>query len=143
MGIKEVIQNFGSKGTERKEILRQMEQNNRLNRIVEERTHSSNERELDRYRNEDREAMIKEQLEFARKKREHDINFNHNPIDAENIITKTQWEVLKEPNQFSKKSNMFANQGSVMKNNPNLLKSNKQLLNSNDKIMKGGNMFKI
>lgn len=143
MGVKEIIQKFGSKGTERKEVLRQMEQNDRLSRIVEERRLSSNERELDRYMNEDREAMIKEQLEFARKKRQDDIDFNHNPLDAKNITAGTQWEVLKEKNQFASRSNMFSNSESVLKNNNKLLKTNKKLLKSNDKIMKGGNMFKI
>ena len=130
------------KGKARKELIRRMDEQVRMEKIVEDRQRSSNERELLRYRDEDREAMIKEHLEYARKKRSDEINFGHNPLNTKNIM-KAEWEVLKEPNQFSKKSDMFTNQNSVMQNNSNLLKSNKELLNSNDKLMKGGNMFKI
>lgn len=142
MSFKEIIQRMGEKGKARKELLRRMDEQVRMEKIIEDRQKSSNERELLRYQNEDREAMIKEHLEFARKKRQRDIDFGHNPIDAENII-KTEHEILKDPNIFSKKSNMFTNQNSIMHNNPNLLKTNKKLLKSNDKLMRGGNMFKI
>ena len=134
MGVKEVLQRFGQKNTERKELLRRLDQKTRMEKIIEDRQKSSNERELERYMDEDREEAIKEHLEFARKKRQRDIDFEHNPIDAENIITKTQWEVLKEKSQFSKKSNMFANNTSVLKNNKNLLKTNRNLLKNNKKL---------
>ena len=102
----------------------------------------SNERELLRYQNEDREKLIKEHLEVARIKRQREIDFGHQPLNTKNIM-KAEWEVLKEPNQFSKKSTIFSNQNSIMYDNPNLLKSNNKLLKSNNKIMKGRNMFKI
>lgn len=143
MNAKEIIQRLGEKSRERKELLNRMDQQVRMERIVQERSLSSNERELLRYRNEDREKMIKEHLEYARKKRQDDINFSHNPIDAENIIAKKSWEVLKEKNQFSKKSDMFTNQNSVLKNDNKLLRTNKNLLKSNNKLLKGGSMFKI
>jgi len=135
MGFKDIIKNFGNKNKERKEVLRQMDQQVRMQKIIEERQLSSNERELNRYANEDREAMIKEQLEFARRKRDEDIKFGHNPINAKNIM-KAQWEIMKEKSQFSKKSDMFTNHKSILKSNNNLLKSN-------DNAMKGGNLFKI
>ena len=135
MGIREMIQNMGAKGKERKEMIRQMDEQIRMEKIVQDRQRSSNERELLGYEDEDREAMIKERLELARKKRDRDINFNHNPIDAKNIM-KAEWEVLREKSQFSGKSNMFTNENSIMKDN-------KKLLRSSDKVIKGGNMFKI
>ena len=135
MGLKEAIQNMGSKGRERRELLNRMAEQMRLQQLAEDRQKSSNERELDRFMNEAREEQIKEQLEFQRIQRREDINFNHNPIDAKNITSGTEWEVLKEKNQFANKSNMFAKQESVLKNNPKLLKTN-------HKLLKGGNIFK-
>ena len=142
MGFKEVLKNIGEKQKERKEMLRQMDQQIRMQKIVEDRTKSSNERELERYQDEDREQEIKEHLEYARKKRDEDIKFGHNPIDAKNIM-KAEWEILKEKNQFSKKSNLFTNQNSILKNNNRILNTNKRLLKSSNKLTKGGNMFKI
>ena len=135
MGFKELLERWGEKSRERKELLRQMERQMRFQKIVEDRQKSANERELERFHNEEREEQIKESLEYERKKRDHDIKFNHNPLDTPNIM-KAEWEVLKEKNIFAGKSNSFSNQKSILKNNPNLLKSNKKLL-------KGGNMFKI
>jgi len=66
---------------------------------------------------EDREASIKEHLEFARKKRDDDIKFGHNPINAKNIM-KAEWSVLKEKNQFAGKSDMLNGTESIMKDNP-------------------------
>ncbi len=135
MGVKEIIQRFGERNKERKELLRNLDQQLRMQKIVEDRQKSSNERELERYQDEDREEAIKEHLEYARKKRDDEIKFGHNPIDTKNIM-KAEWAVLKEKNQFSKKSNLFDNHTSV-------LNSNKKLLNSNNKLLKGGNVFKI
>jgi len=130
-----MLQRVGEKGKERRELIRRMDQQRRIEKLIEDRTKSANERELERYADEDREAMIKERLEFARKKRDHEINFEHNSLDTPNIM-KAKWEVMKEPNQFSKKSDMFTNHKSILKNNNKLLKSS-------NKLMKGGNMFKI
>ncbi len=142
MGVKEIIQNFGEKNRARKELIKRMSDQARFEKIVEDRMKSSNQRELERYMNEDREQLIKEHLEVARIKRQREIDFGHQPLNTKNIM-KAEWEVLKEPNQFSKKSDMFSNQNSIMKDNPNLLKSNNKLLKSNNKLNKGGNLFKI
>ena len=142
MGFKEIIQKMGEKNRERKELIKRMSDQVRFEKIVEDRTKSSNLRELERYMEEDNEKLIKEHLEVARIKRKREIDFGHQPLNTKNIM-KAEWEVLKEPNQFSKKSDMFSNQNSIMHDNPNLLKSNNKLLRSSEKIMKGRNMFKI
>lgn len=136
MAFKDILNKMGEKGRERKAVLHQMSEELRLSKIAQDRQKSSNERELERYLDEDREEMIKSRLEVARKKRDNDIRFNHNPLDTPNITNHTQWEVLKEKNQFSNNNNMFIGQESVLKNNKNLMKNNK-------KLMRGGNMFKI
>jgi len=136
MGFKEIIQNIGSKNKERKEMIKQMSDQIRFQKLVEDRQKSSNQRELEGYYEEDKQAQIKEALESARKKRDNDIKFNHNPINAKNITNSTQWEVLKEKNQFGGKSNMFENQSMIHK-------SNNQLLNSGNILNNEKRMFKI
>ena len=135
MGFKEIIQKLGEKQREKKAMIQDMSDNVRFQKIVEERQLSSNERELNRYENEDREQMIKERLEYARKKRDEDIKFNHNPVNTKNIM-KAEWSVMKNKNQFSNVPNVTTGHKSVLKNN-------KQLLRSNNKLLKGGSMFKI
>ena len=128
MGLREALQSFGSKSKERRELLNQMSEQMRLERLAEERQMSANERELRRFVKEDREESIKEQLEEARKRRKRDIDFGHNPLNAPNVTNSTDWEVLKEKNLFkNKKSSLFDNDGCVLKNNKNLLKTNRRL----------------
>lgn len=136
MGVKEAFKNFGQKSRDRKELIRRMDEQIRMEKLVQDRQLSSNERELNQLRNEKREEQIKEELDFRRKERQQDIDFGHNPLDAENIVNKTQWEVLKEKNQFAGRGNIFQGQESVLKNDP-------KLLQTNQKLLKGGNMFKI
>lgn len=133
MGFKEIVQSLGSKSRERKALLKQMKEQDYLEQRVQEMKKSSNQRELESYEKEDYEKMIKDRLEYARKKRQQDITYNHNPLNVKNITNHTQWEVLKEKNQFNKKGNMFSNQEFIHK-------SNKKLLNSGS-CLKGKYIF--
>jgi len=129
MGFKEIIQKIGEKNNHRKEIIKQMDDQIRFQKIVEDRQKSSNQRELEGYIKEQEEAQIKVALETMRKQRDHDIKFNHNPINVKNITKDVDWEVLKEKNQFSGRSNMFANQNNIHKSNKKLLHSGNILRN--------------
>ena len=134
MTFKEIIQSLGSKSKERKALLKQMKEQDYLEQRVQEMKKSSNQRELESYEKEDYEKMIKEKLEFARKKRQQDITYNHNPLNVKNITNHTDWQVLKEKNMFNNKGNMFTNQEFIHK-------SNKKLLNSGN-VLKGKYLFK-
>lgn len=135
MGLKDIIQKItGNKGN-MKHLIKQIDEQNRAERIVEERTKSSNERELERFQHEEREELIKEALEFQRKKRQNEISFDHNPLDVPNITNHTDWEVLKERNMFAGQKNMFVGQPSVLKGNPEMFKTN-------HKLMENGNVLK-
>lgn len=124
MGFKEMIQNAGRKRKEKKELLRKMLEQDKLETIVQERKKSANQRELERYFREEKEEQIKEQLDYMRKKRRDDIAFNHNPLNIKNITSKTQWEVLKEKNLFGGKGNILKDQKFIHKSDKNLLNSN-------------------
>jgi len=128
MTIKDLINKFGGKENEKKELLKRLKSQDEVETIISERKKSANERELERYMDEDREKEIKERLEYMRKKRKHDIDFNHNPLKVENIMNKKSWEVLKEKNMFKNNKNIFSNQPFIFKSNKNLFKNNKKLL---------------
>lgn len=125
MAVKEFIQKMGEKQKERKALFKAAEERLKIQKILEERQKSANERELERFINEDREEQIKEELERVRKRREQDIRFNHNPLNVENITSGTQWEVLKEKNMFNNSKNLFSKSNFIHKNNPNLLNNNR------------------
>lgn len=127
MGFKEVLSKLGERKRQDKEMLRLAEKKMRIQKVLEERQLSANERELNRFMDEEREEEIKEALEMMRRKRRDDISFNHNPLNVKNITNHTEWEVLKEKNMFNKKGNMFSNQEFIHKNNPKLLKNNRRL----------------
>lgn len=129
-----MIQKAGQKSKDKKELLRRMLEQDKLEKVVVERGKSANQRELELHFTEENEKQIKEQLDVMRKRRQDEINFGSNPLDVENIITKTKWHVLKEKNQFAKRGNMFQGQGNIHKSNPNLLKSGN--------VLHGENMFK-
>lgn len=127
MGIKEFISALGERSRERKELMKQADDQIRIQKILEDRQKSANERELERFVKEEREQEIKEALEYYRKKKDIDVKFGHNPINTKNIM-KAEWEVMKERNQFSKVPNVCVGHQSILKNNKNLLKNNKRLL---------------
>jgi hypothetical protein len=127
MGFSDIIEKIRERKRERKEMFKQMENQVRMQELIEERKKSANERELERFLKEQREENIKEQLTDFRKQRQFDIAHNHNPLDVKNITNHTEWNVLKERNQFSGKSNMF-NQGGILKNNNKLLKGGMKLI---------------
>ena len=108
-------------------MVRDLDESMRVEKIVNERQKSANQRELESYIKEDQEQQIKEQLEFMRRKRDKDIKFNHNPLNTKNIM-KSQWEIMKEKNMFKGKSNMFSNQEFIHK--------------SNNRLMDNGNILK-
>jgi hypothetical protein len=127
MGFRDIISKLGEKRRERSEKFKEIEEDYRLQKMLEERQKSSNERELERFQKEEREENIKEALEFYRKQKDNDIRFGHNPLDTPNVTNHTDWEVLKEKNQFAAKGNMFVGQGNIHRSNPNLLKNNRKL----------------
>ena len=132
MGFKDIIQKMGAKNKEKKEHFKQLQEQDQLSTMVEERKKSANQRELERYIKENKEKEIKEYLEVARRKRYEDIAFQHNPLNTKNIM-KSQWSVLKEKNQFANKENIFQNQEFIHKNNNSLL--------NNGNILKGRNIL--
>lgn len=116
MGIRNFIEKLKDKKRFNSEQLKAAITHDRIQTVVEERKKSSNERELERFMEEDRQESIKNALTEFRKRREHDINFGHNPLDVPNITNHTDFEILKEKNQFAGRGNMFMGQKNIFVN---------------------------
>lgn len=128
MGIfKETLKNFGKGSKERKERFKELQQEDRLNEMLEDRKKSANERELERFQKEAREENIKEALNEFRKQRSQEDNFGHNILDAKNITNHSDFEILKTKNNFKSKDNMFSNPKLNLKDNPRLMNNGKVL----------------
>lgn len=97
MGLKEFVHRL----VHRDEELSQAEKELKIQKIVNARQKNSNERELDRFLEEERQENIKLQLEDFRKKRQHDM-----------WVTK----LADTSNMFTAKSTMLNNDHSVLKN---------------------------
>jgi len=109
------FKNLFKKNTERSARLKQLQEERLLQRIVEDREKSSNERELERFQKENREREIKAALEIMRKQRHKEAMTS---------------SILNDGNQFGGKPTM-------MRNNKKLF-SAKQTLDK----QKGGMFFK-
>jgi hypothetical protein len=125
MGFKEILSKIGEKRREKKQLLREIDNELHVRKLLEDRQKSANERELERFMKEEREAQIKDRLEFERTKRKHDITFNHNILNTPNITNHVDWEVLREPNMFKNNKNIFTHQEMIHKNNPHLFDKGK------------------
>lgn len=127
MGFTEILARARERKRAKKELISSMDERLRAEEILMERRKSSNERELEKFMDEEREENIKVKLEDMRRRRKDDISFNHNPLFVKNITSKTDWEVLKEKNLFKGKGSSILNQGFIHKNSSKLLKNEKWL----------------
>jgi len=100
MGIKEVL----SEVFKRDEDLKEMQKQVRLQKMVEDRMKSADERELERFHNEEREKQIKEELAFFRKKRNADYNSTR-ILNNDHNVMKQDFDILKDKPLFSGKAN--------------------------------------
>ena len=107
MGIKDILSRWAEKNTEKKKQFKEMEEQYLLQKKLEDRQKSSNERELERYLKEQREERIKKELEHFRKKQKNDLWHNSFLLKKDNSMLKNDKPILKEKNIFSLKGTMF------------------------------------
>lgn len=120
MGVREALSRLVERAKEKKAQKEDYITQIRLQKAAQMQQLSSNERELHRFQEEDRQELIKEHLDVARKKRQHDISFNHNPLDVPNMTNHSDFEILKQKNLFKGKGNMFQGQKNTIKS-PNVV----------------------
>jgi len=99
MSVIDIIRKWQESKKEKSEKFKEMQENDKLTRMLEERKLSSNERELNRYMKEQREKKIKETLDEIHKKR------NHESWKGSNIVGKAT--MLKDDRPILKEKNIF------------------------------------
>ena len=82
MAFKDFLKRSLAKDDEFKELQKQ----DRMQTILEERKKGANERELERFVEEERQKNIKENLEEFRKKRQEEFMHGNNILNQENIF---------------------------------------------------------
>ena len=107
MALKEFLARFSKDKLETKQKFKQMEEDLALQNKLEDRQKSANERELEKFMTEEREARIKSKLESYRKKEKKDL-WTHNSVFG----AKT---TMLDNNKNMMKSDMFSTIGGSSK----------------------------
>lgn len=81
MGIREIWDRF----TQKKDRFKDMQEQEHLTKILEERKKSANERELDSYMEERRQANIKSQIDRIRKQKQREM-WHKNIFKGKNLF---------------------------------------------------------
>lgn len=82
------------------EKFKEMQENVRFQKIIEQRQKNANERELERFQEEEKQKAIKQKLEQFRKMRRAESN--------KSTILKSDFNVLHNPNPILKEKNIFS-----------------------------------
>lgn len=109
--IKEIIEKL----RERKAKYKELDENYRLNKMLAERQKSANERELERYMEEERQARIKTELEHFRNKRKQENNNGSKMMKSKYIFKDNGHNILKSKNIFENQKNLFMMKGNMLK----------------------------
>lgn len=110
MGIRNFLQSRIEKGKRFKE----MQEDLRMRKKVEEREKTSEERQLERYFEDERQKRIKQKLDGFKKKDLNDFWHGHS-FKQENIFAKKDFEILKQPNLFKLNNGNMMSQGMFFK----------------------------
>jgi predicted RND superfamily exporter protein len=100
MGIMDIVRKWNESKKQKSEEFKEAQRQVTINKIIQERQKSSNERELERYMNEDRESNIKKQLEKVRYKKTHDLWTDNSILKKSNNILKNDKQILMQENIF-------------------------------------------
>jgi len=100
MGLIEFIKGLASNRDASKGRLKELQEEQRINKIVEERQKSANERELERYMEEERQRKITEELDKIRKVKTHQAWTANDFMGQKTTILKDERPILKEKNIF-------------------------------------------
>ena len=114
--LKNLVKGIGEDKKVVKAKLREVEQDMRIQKILEERSKSANRRELESYMKEKEEEQIKVALDKIRKEKTQEVwKGKHSLLKSQTSILKNDRPILKEKNIFKGNKNIFANQGGMFK----------------------------
>lgn len=95
MGIMDIVRNFNKKRAEKSEKFKQMEEDYRLQKMLEERQKSSNQRALEKFYKEEEEKRIKQELDLIRKRQTSNMWKANDILKKGNSILDSKATVLK------------------------------------------------
>lgn len=96
MGIRDFLDRLRMKKAKYKDYAEDMH----IQEQYLERKKSANERELERYIDEDREVKIKSELEKWRKKKKHEMEYNHQILNTKNMFANEKPVIMKQKRLF-------------------------------------------
>lgn len=102
MGIRDFLDRLRRK----KEKYSEFEEDMKVQERYYEKKKSANERELERYQNEQREREIKAELDKWREMKKNEVEFGHQILNTKNMFEKEQPVIMKQKNLFTSKSNL-------------------------------------
>jgi len=107
MGIMDVIKKISSNKKEKGDKFKEMQEDDRLQTMLEERKKSSNRRELEKHFKDTEEAEVKRQLDIIRKKRNHDSWKGDSILKSEKNILHTDKSSMSSGKSILNDKNIF------------------------------------
>lgn len=100
------IRDFLNRMREKKLRYKQYSEDMRVQEEYDRKKKSANERELERYMEEERQKKIKVALDGYRKKNQYEIEHNHQILNSKNMFEKEKPVIMKQKGLFGGKSNL-------------------------------------
>ena len=114
--LKDFVQGMSENKKVAKAKLKDAEQDMRIQKILEERNKSANERDLEKRLEKKRQEKIKIALDKLRKEDTKELwKSSNSMIKGQKSILKNDRPILKEKNIFKDNKNIFTNQGGMFK----------------------------
>ena len=107
MGIMDAIRRVASKKSEKSEKFKQMQEDDRLQNILEERKKSANRRELEKYYEKEEEKQIKIALDKIHKKENKEMWSRNDYIGKKATILQDNKKLLGSENSILSQKNIF------------------------------------
>jgi len=116
MGLKDILAKISGGSSEKNEKFKEMEQEFMLRKKLEEKQKSSNERELERYIKEQREARIKLELQKFRDKQKKETWKSNTMLTKGSPILKNERPILQEPDVIGLMKHEHRNKSTMLNN---------------------------
>lgn len=107
MSIMDVVRKMGKKKEESSRRFKEMQEQDRLDIMLEERKKSANQRELEKHFKDKTEENIKRQLEVIRKQRNRETWKGDSILKSETNILHTDKNALSSGKSMFKEKNIF------------------------------------
>jgi len=117
MSVMDIVRKMGERKRATKEKFKEAQENMKIEKMLEERQKSSNQRELEKYMKDQREIQVKSELDKIHNKQNHENWKGDSILKSQTNILKNDRPILKEKNVFldNKINNPFIQGGGFFK----------------------------